>query len=177
MGERPKVRLVLGTRGSSEGGRALEADLLEVLSTATLRIPTLDNKPADLTPLAAHFWRRSGRGEFPEELLLGLRSRSWPGNLRELERFVTRWATLGPAQCLELAGPTTPVESSDAIESVLELELSYPEAKKRVAAEFDRRYVAHALRTSDGHVGRAAQASGIAGRYFRQIRARTRTLS
>jgi DNA-binding NtrC family response regulator len=177
IGDRPKVRLILGTRGGQEAGRVIESDLLEVLSTATIRIPSLDAKPADLSALVAHFWARSGRGEFPRDLHEAVRSRSWPGNLRELERFVTRWATLGPAQCRELAGPAAPVQNTDAIEAVLALELSYPEAKKRVAAEFDRRYVAHALRTSDGHVGRAAAASGIAGRYFRQIRARTRQIS
>jgi DNA-binding NtrC family response regulator len=177
VGERPRVRLILGTRGGNEEGHSIEADLLEVLSTATLRIPSLDAKPADLGSLAMHFWARSGRGDFPAELANAIRGRSWPGNLRELERFVTRWATLGPAQCLELAGPAKPSSTTDAIEAVLELELSYPEAKRRVTAEFDRRYVAHALRSSDGHVGRAAAASGIAGRYFRQIRARTRATS
>lgn len=177
VGERPRVRLILGTRGATDDGQTIEADLLEVLSTATLRIPGLDAKPGDLATLVAHFWTRSGRGEFPGELVSTIRGRSWPGNLRELERFVTRWATLGPAQCLELAGPAKPASVADTIEAVLELDLSYPEAKKRVSAEFDRRYVAHALRCSDGHVGRAAAASGIAGRYFRQIRARTRVTS
>lgn len=71
----------------------------------------------------------------------------------------------------------TPIASereSDPIERILALGLPFPEAKKLLMREFEQRYVARALENSGGHVGKAAQMSGIAGRYFRLIRARNR---
>ena len=64
--------------------------------------------------------------------------------------------------------------ASDPIATILNQNLSFPEARRALMAEFERRYVDHALRRSNGHVGRAAQSAGIAGRYFRQIKARAR---
>jgi hypothetical protein len=62
----------------------------------------------------------------------------------------------------------------DTVERVLALGLPLPEARKLIVAEFERRYIERVLEANDGKVGMAAAAAGIAGRYFRLLRARSR---
>jgi hypothetical protein len=47
-----------------------------------------------------------------------------------------------------------------------------PVARRRLIAEFERRYLEHVLAMHDGNVTRAALASGIALRHFQTINAR-----
>ncbi|GEM_PF-3522149 len=64
-------------------------------------------------------------------------------------------------------------EMVDAVDSILELGLPLPAARKMVVADFERRYIERVLQQSNGNIGQAAAASGIAGRYFRLLRARS----
>ena len=61
---------------------------------------------------------------------------------------------------------------TDIIERVLELNLSLPEAKRLMVAEFERRYIARVLASQRGNVTRAAAVSGIARQHFYRIKAK-----
>ena len=50
--------------------------------------------------------------------------------------------------------------------------LTLTEARRRLVAELECVYVASLLARHDGSVSRAAAASGLAGRYFRVLKAR-----
>ncbi len=69
---------------------------------------------------------------------------------------------------------TLPPPADDFIASVLSEQLPFPDARHRVVAEFERRYVDDLLTRHNGNVTHAARASGIAHRYFQLVRARSR---
>ncbi len=54
------------------------------------------------------------------------------------------------------------------------MNLPFPRAKQQIVAEFETRYVERVLERHGGNVVRAAEASGIARRYFQIIHARTK---
>ncbi len=67
--------------------------------------------------------------------------------------------------------PNVPV---DALERVLAMGLPLPLARQRLIDAFERRYVERMLDEHGGNVRRAAEASGVARRYFQLLRARIR---
>jgi pSer/pThr/pTyr-binding forkhead associated (FHA) protein len=69
---------------------------------------------------------------------------------------------------------TLPPPSGDFLATVLTEQLSFTEARQRVVAEFERRFVDDLLARHNGNVTHAARASGIAHRYFQLVRARSR---
>jgi pSer/pThr/pTyr-binding forkhead associated (FHA) protein len=81
-----------------------------------------------------------------------------------------------PSEVRAIADDVPPARSSsdDLIASAIDEQLSFPKARERVLAEFERRYIEEVLARHGGNVTRAARASGIAHRYFQLVRARTR---
>jgi hypothetical protein len=69
---------------------------------------------------------------------------------------------------------TLPPPADDVVAVVLAEQLPFPDARQRVVAEFERRYVEDLLARHNGNVTHAARASGIAHRYFQLLRARSR---
>jgi hypothetical protein len=69
---------------------------------------------------------------------------------------------------------TLPPPADDYLSSVLSDQLPFTEARQRVVAEFERRYVEDLLVRHNGNVTHAARASGVAHRYFQLVRARSR---
>ncbi|MFZ4552586.1 MAG: sigma-54 interaction domain-containing protein [Aquabacterium sp.] len=91
------VRLIAAT--NIDLARAVEAqhfraDLFYRLSVATVRLPPLRDRPADILPLARHFIAtycvRLGRPllSLTPQAQQALLSYSWPGNIRELENVI-----------------------------------------------------------------------------------------
>ncbi|TAK91317.1 MAG: sigma-54-dependent Fis family transcriptional regulator, partial [Aquabacterium sp.] len=91
------VRLVAAT--NIDLGRAVEAqhfraDLYYRLSVASVRLPPLRERPADIVPLARHFISVYRSRLHLEEVMLtedaqrALLNYSWPGNIRELENVI-----------------------------------------------------------------------------------------
>lgn len=150
---------------------AFREDLLFRVAVLRIELPSLTSRAGDLEALVAHFWSSTGGiGEVPDDLAAAARAReAWPGNVRELENFVARRVALGTLSSSPVTGLRGEV---DVIERVLAENLTFPSARERVVAEFERRFVARALANSGGNVGRAAASSGIARRYFQLIRAR-----
>jgi DNA-binding NtrC family response regulator len=62
----------------------------------------------------------------------------------------------------------------DVIDAVLDQSLPLTRAREAVVQEFERRYVERVLARHGGNVVRAAEASGIARRYFQILKARYR---
>ncbi|MBX3204125.1 MAG: FHA domain-containing protein [Labilithrix sp.] len=69
---------------------------------------------------------------------------------------------------------TLPPPADDFLANVVSEQLPFTEARQRVLAEFERRYVEELLARHNGNVTHAARASGIAHRYFQLVRARSR---
>jgi len=91
------VRLVAATNidlARAVAAQHFRADLFYRLSVASVRLPPLRERPADIIPLAKHFMTvYRGRLHLDEVRLSheahdALLSYSWPGNIRELENVI-----------------------------------------------------------------------------------------
>jgi sigma-54 specific flagellar transcriptional regulator A len=81
-----------------EAGR-FRRDLYYRLLVCPVDLPPLRDRPQDVAPLFAHFWRQRGDGRPVDPALVRvLEAHAWPGNVRELENLVERLAvcTDGP---------------------------------------------------------------------------------
>jgi DNA-binding NtrC family response regulator len=158
--------------------RAVEAeafreDLFYRLVVGRVALPPLRGRDGDVPVLAEHFWRRAtGRATpMPTDLLASYAGYAWPGNVRELAHVVERRALLGVEAPEPEAAPPEP-GTEQAFRRVLELDLPLTQARERIVAEFERAYLERVIAKHGGNITRAAAASGIARRYFHQLKAR-----
>jgi DNA-binding NtrC family response regulator len=114
------------------------ADLYYRISTVSLFIPPLRERPGDILPLLRHFCARQGvsleLGEDARRLLLRY---PWPGNIRELENFVNGLAVRGAA--LDEKGVRSLLDRPGPI-------LDLIQAGERSLAEVEAEYTAYLLR-------------------------------
>jgi two-component system, NtrC family, response regulator HydG len=106
----------------------------------------------------------------------------WPGNVRELKNAIARFIALGeeaianPPRSSML--PATPALQGggpgDWVLPLVSGTQPFAIARRRIIDEFERRYTASVLAAHAGNVTHAAQASGIALRYFQILKAKTR---
>jgi two-component system, NtrC family, response regulator HydG len=176
------VRVIAATRRDVDqlvaDGRFRD-DLFHRLAVARVELPPLRQRKGDVAALVEHFCERLGTSVsvIPASLLAEWERRPWPGNLRELRNAVAREVALGDLSRVSAEPEGEPVPPPDPtnMDALLSLMLPYPEAQQRLVEAFRERYVAHMLAANGGNVARAAHASGIAPRYFRLLRARSRT--
>jgi DNA-binding NtrC family response regulator len=91
--------------------------------------------------------------------------------VRELYNAVARYVALGDLAELERA-PSSSAPPGDLVETVLDRNLGLIASREVVVREFERRYLERMLQRHGGNVTRAAEAAGIARRYFHQLLAR-----
>ena len=76
---------------------AFREDLLYRLNVVEIRVPPLRERPEEIAPLVRHFVNELSRGRelsIPQALLDEMRSRPWPGNVRQLENACERLVIL-----------------------------------------------------------------------------------
>jgi two-component system, NtrC family, response regulator HydG len=159
-------------------------DLFYRLVVGRIELPPLRRRRGDVAVLAQHFWQALGQeGPLPYDLRGRLERHEWPGNIRELKNTVARHVALGDALRTRGAAddPATPGDafkvepaSGAVIDEILARNLPFPEARQLAKDAFERRYLERVLCEHGGSVVRAAEASGIARRYFNLILARQR---
>jgi DNA-binding NtrC family response regulator len=150
-------------------------DLFFRIAVTRIELPPLRKRAGDVEFLAAHFWALGGSSDpLPRSNVDRLRSYEWPGNVRELSNFITRLRAVGPTERSSQRAGEQSAPASDFIDRVVGEHLPLGPARERVIAEFERRYVEDAFVRNGRNVTRAAEAAGIARRYFRTLRARQR---
>jgi len=142
----------------------LREDFYHRLDVGRVELPPLRQRTGDVALLASHFLARFGRrGLGPQSLsaeaLALLEAYAWPGNVRQLQNVLRRALALAEGDVIDSAD--LPAEIRGAEAAGLSLSGSFPEARDRHLAAFERTYVEEALRESGGDVSRAAGASGI----------------
>jgi DNA-binding NtrC family response regulator len=187
------VRVLAATRrdldAEVQAGRFRE-DLYYRLAVARIELPPLRARHGDVGLLVRHFWRKLDVADqpLPDDLVARFEAYGWPGNVRELRNAVARRLALGelsvdPQMARRGAGAAPPPLAASApaspkaapaefLDTVLARDLPLPRARQEVVDEFERRYVARVLDKHSGNVTRAANASGIARRYFYAIKNR-----
>jgi two-component system, NtrC family, response regulator HydG len=170
------VRVIAATRRDLDhevaAGRFRD-DLFFRLAVARIELPPLRRRRGDVGLLTRHFWRELGGEDLPipPGLIERFEDAAWPGNVRELHNAVARQIALG--ELVEERPSLIPAaEERDIIADVLSKDLPLTRARELVVEAFERRYVEQMVERYGGNVTRAAAASGLARRYFQQIRAR-----
>lgn len=180
---RADVRIIAATRRDLDrevaAGRFRD-DLFHRLAVGRVELPPLRSRAGDVAVLAAHFWNElGGRPEsLPPELLQRWETEAWPGNVRELRNAVARHLALGELATLSPTGlpavaPPVPALAGPWLDTLVALPLG--EARAQVVESFERAYIAKLLERTQGNVSRAAEAAGVARRYFHLLRAKLRT--
>lgn len=176
------VRVIATTRRDLdkevEAGRFRE-DLYFRLTGARVELPPLRRRLGDDKLLASYFTTQL-RGEghkLPPDFLRRYESYGWPGNVRELHNAVARRLALGDTlidEELEEETITSEEPPDAAFRWLLEQDLPFTNARDLIQSAFERAYVDRVLAQHHGNVSHAAEASGLARRYFQIIRARGR---
>ena len=176
------VRIIAATRRNLD--REVEAarfrdDLFHRIAVSRIELPPLRHREDEIRFLVEHFWRELGgrEEELTRDLLNRWEASPWPGNVRALRNAVARQIALGDFSLPplpETMPASSPTSGSDPYTQIIHEGLPYPQARDRVLAEFEQRYVEHVLAQHGGDAAAAAAASGIGRRYFQKLRARGR---
>ncbi|MDR3248955.1 MAG: sigma-54 dependent transcriptional regulator [Treponema sp.] len=175
------VRIIAATNKNLEAecetGR-FRQDLYFRLNVIPIRIPTLRERPEDVSLLLNHFLKTLGRGEaeFQGNALEILESYNWPGNIRELRNLAERIAVMYPggkidAKALKVLlhnsgganpGDAEPVRGAghDENQNGFAADImgkTYNDAKE----SFERYYLEFHLSRNNGIISRTAEAIGI----------------
>jgi DNA-binding NtrC family response regulator len=146
-------------------------DLFYRLNVVKIDLPPLRDRPEDIPLLAMHFSQKytvGGAGPkqiAPEAMEVLLRYR-WPGNIRELENAIERACVTSGAEQIRLENLPPEIVEPEQTKVPLPVDLSrqLTEQLSEVVAAFEKRYLSHALRKTNGHVGRTAKIAGISRR-------------
>jgi DNA-binding NtrC family response regulator len=172
------VRFVSATnRDPQEAVNAgiLREDLFYRLRVVPIKLPPLRQRQEDIALLANHFlayyWdrhRESGDAlpKLTDSSMEFLRTRTWRGNVRELQNVIEHVAVLAePGQPIQ---PTDIPAYDDASATPARSTLSaaimdepYHAAKDRLIAEFEREYLSRLSARAGGNMSRAARLANI----------------
>ncbi len=174
------ARLIAASDRSLEAASASGAfrpDLLLVLGTVRVHLPSLRERPEDIPALLRGFAGVQGDAEvLPEGAVAMLARHDWPGNVRELRSVFARLRALPGMPVEQLiasavgASPgkegTSPGKEGTAAPATAEeqealVKLTYHEAKERVLQQFEQVYFSAHMKKARGSVGRAAQRMGL----------------
>jgi transcriptional regulator with PAS, ATPase and Fis domain len=160
------VRVIAATnrdlRGEVNAGR-FRPDLYYRLAVLKISLPPLRQRPEDIPPIVDSLlsllgisiekneWLRSA------DFMATLQRAAWPGNIRELRNYLERCTVFGSVL------PTQDGEEPETAPSQEPVNLAVPflQARDKVVASFERRYLEALLRAQKGKTGKAAEAAGI----------------
>jgi DNA-binding NtrC family response regulator len=178
---RADVRIIAATRRNLDHevqeGRFRD-DLFHRLVVGRIELPPLRRRRGDIAVLARHFWTQLGGSarSLSSDLVARWEDYSWPGNVRELRNAIARHLAVGDLR-QDARGPDGGDESqlsvaSEIVCEVLAMRLPLPVARLRMVEAFEQLYIEQVLREHGNNVARAADAAGVAKRYFQLLRSR-----
>jgi len=144
---------------------AFRLDLFYRIAVVSLSLPPLRERKEDVPMLIEHFMRAAGHEEavdalFPPKAMIELSEHRWTGNVRELRNAVEATLAMGETPPLSVAGREgASTASSDPVAPLLEMK--FKDARGRLVAEFEERYLRRLLARSDESISRAAQEAGL----------------
>lgn len=142
-----------------------DSALADLLAEERIELPALRRRAGDVELLAAHFWSAFGgaAGGLREDQMARMVAAPWPGNVGELQLEVARLV----GKTLEVPDPA-PV----SLDELTDPKLPYTRARQRMLDRFERMYVQRVLAREGGNVSKAAEAAGVARRYFQIVKSR-----
>jgi DNA-binding NtrC family response regulator len=149
---------------------AFRADLFHRLAVVHLSVPSLRDHLDDLPCLIRTFYEGTGvdPGPIDGENLDLLARYPWPGNIRELKNTIERAWVMGgvqPFAQLELTMGAMAVVQPD----IIDIHLPFKEAKERLVASFERRYLAAVMELCGNSIQKAADHAQIHRNHFTKL--------
>ncbi|MBD3221215.1 response regulator [bacterium] len=166
------VRVIAATSRDLEAAVAagrFRSELFFRLNVFPIRVPALDDRPADIPHLARYFVREFARrfgkpvGDIAPEALAYLQQRQWPGNVRELRNLIERGVIRCQGDVLRAAHLSYGGDLVGATPPPL------PAARRHLLHAFHQEYLTTQLRNHDGNVKQAAAASGVSRQTFYEL--------
>jgi len=173
------VRFIAATNRDPEEAVAagtLREDLYYRLHVVPIQVPALRERPDDIPLLATHFlndyWVRHRGNKEPVPTLSkaavwALRAHTWPGNVRELHNVIEHAVVL-LAPGAEVRPEDIPFVSDnggaaemDGLAEEANTDESYYEARDRLLAKFDRRYLTRVVLIAGGNLSKAARIAKV----------------
>jgi DNA-binding NtrC family response regulator len=155
---------------------AFRDDLFHRVSVVRVRLPPLRERREDIPLLVRHFVGQTRlRLERPNvcrvshaalDLLLAY---DWPGNVRELEHVIETAIVECPGDTIESAHVVLRGSEGPERASGDGLDLSYPEARSRVLADFERWYLLALFRQYRGSLKQVAAHARISTKHVRAL--------
>src|SRR6184192_2176244 len=184
------VRFIAATNRHPEDAvrsGTLREDLYYRLRVVPIHVPSLRERPDDVPLLANHFlayyWQRH-RGidaQLPtlsKAAIWALRAHSWPGNVRELQNVIEHAVVLlEPGADVEPEDiPFISDHGSDpelgALDDSADTGESYYEARDRLLARFDRRFLTRVVIRAGGNLSKAARLAKVDRTTFYRLMSR-----
>lgn len=169
------VRILASTNQDLESKisqRCFREDLFYRLNVVTIRMPLLREIREDIPLLANHFSKKFAAELgvpakcFSPGAMEELVSRSWPGNIRELQNFLRRLLIfcadeeIHATHILGMDGPAGSWQESSLTAGDQGIE-PYIQARDRVLDQFTRTYARKLLHSTAGNISQAARTAGL----------------
>jgi DNA-binding NtrC family response regulator len=144
-------------------------DLYYRLAVIEIRVPPLRERPEDIELLARKFAGDAELEDIPDHLVQELKTRRWPGNVRQLRNFIERYAAmydLGaasplPPEALACLGPGGSESRDQKSHGMFSLDQTMALHKKE--------YLIRLLEQTNGNKTEAAKIAGIARQHLYRL--------
>jgi DNA-binding NtrC family response regulator len=151
-------------------------DLYYRLAVVTIAVPPLRERIEDVPAIARHLLEQFGREMGKRQCYVDpsataeLTAYAWPGNVRELRNVIERAVMLAASDVITKAEirallSTARQDDFDGV-SASYAGLPYMEAKEKALEDFTGAYLKAKLAMYEGHITKAAEASGIPRQHF-----------
>jgi DNA-binding NtrC family response regulator len=154
---------------------AFRTDLYHRLAVYRVSLPSLRERPEDISLLASHFiaekrtrLNRSNVLRISHEALSALMAYDWPGNVRELENVIEVALIECRGDTIEATHLTGPAQGNAHASSGVP-QATYRVARHEALGRFERIYVATQLRHFEGRVAAAAAAAAVTPKHLRTL--------
>jgi two-component system, NtrC family, response regulator GlrR len=161
------VRMIAATnrdlRAEVNAGR-FRPDLYYRLAVLKIVLPPLRHRPEDIPPVVEQMLPGLGMPVAETEWLRSpgfistIQRSAWPGNVRELRNYLERCSVFGRELPTHEEGVS---EAAEGDSEPIDLKTPFLQARDKVVAGFERRYLDTLLRAYKWKVGEAAAAAGI----------------
>ncbi|MDL1963152.1 MAG: sigma-54 dependent transcriptional regulator [Deltaproteobacteria bacterium] len=152
-------------------------DLYYRLNVINLHLPPLRDRKEDIQILAYHFLEKFNSlnnkkisGIDPEGIS-ALISKSWPGNIRELENCIERGVILCQADTIKISDilPQEPVAHTSPLFDHNIYTLPFKEAKEIITKTFHNKYINRILQQNNGNISKAAEQAELQRQYLHRL--------
>ncbi|MDL1970656.1 MAG: sigma-54 dependent transcriptional regulator [Candidatus Desulfofervidaceae bacterium] len=177
--KRADVRIIAATNKDLEElikQDKFREDLYYRLNVIKIHVPPLRERKEDI-PLLAHYFlkkyaelnNKTIKG-FSERAMSELLSRSWPGNVRQLENVIERAVIVSQKDLIDLSDikPFSTLKSTSPAQEDI-FALPFKKARHRALMDFYQRYLTNVLIQCKGNVSRAAEVCGLKRQYFHRL--------